>query len=244
MAKTSNTRLVFSSVGDNSDAWKSWVDGPRNYQVAVVYYGDDAVRANIIQRNVEFFFQQKGSKFQNFERYRDCFAHQQFFVTDDDISLSPAEIDLCFDYTKYHNIAVASPAHSRSGRVSWRHMLRPLSRSESRRTNFVELTAMFLSSQAVDRFIPVYGPIRKLIVGWGIDFMFSNICRDLDIRILDFCEITNPYSSTRKNGRREIDQLQSRFERRRNWHKIKDLFPLPGGRVLCERPAISQAMEP
>ena len=68
-------KLVFSSVGDNSDAWESWLDGRRDYEIAIVYYGDDTRRAEVMQQNAEYFFRHKGAKFQNFERYREQFDH-------------------------------------------------------------------------------------------------------------------------------------------------------------------------
>jgi hypothetical protein len=226
--------LVFSSVGDSSDACNSWNSGPRDYDIAIAYFGDDEDRAHRLSDLADYFFRSKGSKFQNFSNCWPHFEHDLFWIVDDDIELPPSEITECFRQMITQKLGVASPAHSRSGRLSWAHMARSDWSRGIRRANFVEMTAPFLSRVAAERFLRAYRPYQHDLVGFGIDFIISDTCRNMQTRIFDFCEIENPHPEKRLDGLRAIDQLQPDSERQQQWGRIAHRFNFCANDVWCQ----------
>ena len=224
--------LVFSSVGDSCDAYESWLPG-REYTVAVAYYGDSAERFGTISEKVDLCFWSRGSKFQNFYRFGSRGRYDCSFVVDDDIEISSGDIMRCFRLMAETGAPVGSPAHDPQGRISWPIMVAPR-RSCLRISNFVEMTAMFLSREAASTAMRAYAPYRELLVGWGIDFIISSACytEAEPFVIFDEVRIVNPRS--RRGGGREIERLQSRADRSRAWESVRGDF----GQV---RPAAERA---
>ena len=174
VAASGGGRLVFSSVGDSSEAYRSWLPG-RGYTLAIAYYGESETRFRELSATADICFWSAGSKFQNFYRFGSRARFAQCFVVDDDIEIAPEQISRCFDLMEETGAPVGSPAHGRGGRLSWPLMVAPLG-SALRLTNFVEMTAVFMSATAVDSAMDAYGPYRHLLVGYGIDYIISSAC--------------------------------------------------------------------
>ena len=58
--------LVFSSVGDNTNFDKLWLNGNKIFDIWVIYYGDNDANYLRYKSKVDFIEKRKGSKFQNF----------------------------------------------------------------------------------------------------------------------------------------------------------------------------------
>ena len=61
--------MVFSSVGNNTLFDRLWVGDHMNYDIYVIYYGNDDEIYKIYKDNVTFIEKRKGSKFHNFKYF-------------------------------------------------------------------------------------------------------------------------------------------------------------------------------
>lgn len=211
--------LLFSSVGDSIDSYKSWFGTEKNYEIAICYYGNDEKRANELEEKSDYFFRSEGSKFQNFNKFESELEYDFVYVVDDDIKMPPEDINKCFNFISTNNIDVSSPSHNSAGKISFKHMVQK-NNSEYRFTNYVEMTAVFMSKKAVNQFLELY--TEDQITGWGTDFIISSTCYSdkNPFYILDFCSITNPKDED-KGGNREINNLKSTEERIKEFRNIE-----------------------
>ena len=81
----SHQNLLFSSVGDNSNFDELWIDDSMNYDIYIIYYGNNAETFKKYQSKVTFIESRKGSKFQNFkyfyDKYKDMIeTYERFFI--------------------------------------------------------------------------------------------------------------------------------------------------------------------
>ena len=220
-----NEYCIFASVGDDQECFKSWYTAVenRNYDIVFCYYGDDPSRAKVLEQYCDMLYMRKGSKFQNLYWLQNSFnCYSYIFVVDDDISFYPNMVIEAFHACTKHHLSVASPAHHPSGKIS--HMIMKPVGKDIRRTNFVEMTAMFLSQSAFQKFCIAYKPAVDKIVGYGIDYIIHYACfNNLNtFAILDFFTVTNPYPHTKKNGS-QIDLLQDSKTRENQWYDFADI---------------------
>ena len=125
--------LVFGSVGDHTDAVESWFgpDGRRDYEVAIVYYGNDpgGPWANRLRRSADHFAVHAGASFPNLLWWTDQNPHvlpgvDYVVVADDDIAMTPERVGGMVRTARAYGLPVASASHGWEGKVSgWRHMM-------------------------------------------------------------------------------------------------------------------------
>lgn len=196
--------------------------------MAAAYYGSDNRRFKELKNSFDFACRSKGWKFQNFVRLLPRLPPFDIvFVCDDDLFVEPRQLNRVFRWLSAQKVRVASPAHDPQGKISWEHMkARPRCGRFGRRTNFVEMTAVFLSSEAVQRFRKGMEPVVEEIYDWGTDFIISSTCyeRDLPFLILDEFVVLNPHDRSKKTGLREIDRRVSLGERIKRWNRVKSRF--------------------
>lgn len=225
--------LLFSSVGDTYDkAVASWSSGlrrgrQRDYDIALVYYGDSASRYADLAKRADRMFWSRGSKFQNLLRHLDTIAaleYRYIWVVDDDLALPPAGISRLFRITEDYGLAASQPAFSRNGRVS-----HPLTTAGGlwtllRYTNFVEVGCPVVSRRALEILIPVLQPHMDLLTCWGIDILLSHHVwgASAPFGVIDAITVRNPHQSEKRTGQRECERIADVDTLRDHWLAVRE----------------------
>lgn len=232
-----NTNLVFSSVGDNSNFEELWCDDNRNYDVYVIYYGDNEDIYNKYKSKVDFIEKRKGSKFQNFHYLYNnnpelINQYERFFILDDDIIFNTNSINEMFALSKQYDLWICGPTFKADGnsKISWgltihqkNHLLRY--------TNFVEVNTPLFNKFALDKLMKIYDPE---LIGFGIDFLYTHaIALDVDesiykkkIALIDKITCINPLDD-KKNNSRELYKIKNAHDRAKIWLEFKKKNNIP-----------------
>jgi hypothetical protein len=217
--------LVFTSAGDHSNL-AVWLDGRRNFDLWITYYGQDKGRFKEI---ADFYNCRRGAKFPNFyhvyQNWRDILDHYQaIMVMDDDIIIDATAISRLFELRDQFDLWLLQPAFDSNGKIS-----HPITKAKPglllRYVNFVEVTCPLFKKEKLDRFMSVYDPA---LVGWGIDWWFLHeLGPDLagKVAIIDEVICINPHDST-KGGQREIDLIETKRERMARWKEFKTRYQI------------------
>ena len=220
LATPKQKHLVFTSAGDQANLI-SWLNGPRNFDLWITYYGDQEGRFREV---ADFYNCRTGGKFPNlhhvYQTWFDILDHYEaIMVMDDDIVIDAAAISRLFELRERYDLWLLQPAFDPRGKISHQITIAKPNLL-SRYVNFVEVTCPLFQKDKLDRFMSVYDPA---LVGWGIDWWFlQTLGPDLKGKVAIIDEITciNPHDAA-KGGRREIDSLQSKKERIALWESIK-----------------------
>jgi hypothetical protein len=232
--------LVFTSAGDNANL-HCWLEGSRNFDLWVSYYGDEE---DPYKKYSDYYISKKGGKFPNlhyvYQHWEDILKHYKaIFVMDDDIVINGSEISRLFEIRDQYDLWLLQPAFDPKGKISHRiTRLNPF--TFLRYTNFVEVTCPLFRIDKLNDFMKVYDPV---LVGWGIDHWYSDLlASDIkgNVAIVDEISCINPHDYM-KGGQREIDLLQVRTERIKNWKRIKEQHNI-GEREHIEFDAIKRSL--
>jgi hypothetical protein len=193
--------LVYSSIGDVSTFFPLWKQDGIHY--AFNYYGQDEVRKELIKKECDFFTHTPGTKFNLFSKLYDSLPVFDYYVViDDDINLMGKDIVRIVNTMTDEDCGVASPSHSNEGRISW-PIMETRNDSDTRESNFVEMTAVIFSREELEKFMLSYIPYRDRMVGWGVDHIIHSVCRK-PFLIFDSISVINPTNQQKKIAKREI----------------------------------------
>jgi hypothetical protein len=216
---------LFTSAGDKN-AIGLWLagDGRRRWDLVSAYYGEDDQRFSEIERASAYSFRVKGGKFQNLKKLvaqspRFFEPYSYVWVCDDDIRMSPAEIDEAFAITQAQDFWVAQPSFAASGKNAHAITISRSPECDYRIVNFVEVSVPIFRCDKLMEFLDVYD---GSLTGRGIDYWYANALRANDswkFAIIDKVQVTNPHDA--EKGGREIDRLQPFEERRAAWHELR-----------------------
>lgn len=124
MKKPGQRWCIFTSAGDHN-AIRLWLkdNTPRRWDLVAAYYGDDNEEFSEIARASSYAFRAKGGKWQILKKF--VAQNPQFFdqyshiwASDDDIKMSPTQIDQAFAITEFFEFWIAQPAFSPRGKIS------------------------------------------------------------------------------------------------------------------------------
>jgi hypothetical protein len=88
-----NNFLVFSSVGDSSDAFYSWLGKDKKYDTAVVYYGVSDETWQKIKGLSKYSFRHRGNVFPSLVKHFSAISkYGHYLIVDDDIEMNPEQI--------------------------------------------------------------------------------------------------------------------------------------------------------
>lgn len=248
MNSTVKRYLVFTSAGDQSEVKRWWGRGNNDFDIMVVYYGDNEF---LYKESTTYFFERKGSKFQNlafiFQSKPEIFdQYDAFFLMDDDVVIESASISRLFRLRFERGLQLLQPAFLRNGKIS--HAITEAEPwSSLRYTNFVEVTCPLFSAAALKGFVPQYD---ARLVGWGVDYLYSHYVASeygpKAIGVVDCVPCRNPFDLAKKAEVRPIDALQSWDARRSMWNKVKAERGLPEDVeqievITKERASVSQS---
>lgn len=229
-----NKYLLFSSVGDNTTFFKHWLSDNKNYDIAIVYYGDNNENYNKYCELVDFIEMNKGSKFQNFyyyyNKHKDFLlnTYDYFFIVDDDIIINTKNINKLFDLSNKYQFWISQPAFKDESKIS-HNVTRQQNNNLYRYTNFIEVNTPVISNNILDKLMVAYDPE---LIGWGIDYLFIQTL-GLDHKdkyaIIDSIPCINPYDDKKPlfNKRtneynRELHLIPDVHRRDKIWYKIAD----------------------
>jgi alpha-N-acetylglucosamine transferase len=229
--------LLFSSVGDRTKFFDLWCDENRNYDIIICYYGDitqntvtdefmDFIKIRY-ENYVDFYYERKGSKFQNFNHLwkNNIFNinnYEKFFIVDDDIILSTNEINQLFDLMDKYDLDLLQPSFDNIKSKISHECTKSIDNAILHYTNFIEVTAPLFNKQSIDKCMYFY---NDSLLGYGIDYLFMwvlGVKKENKYAVIDFIKCINPHQEIR-----EIDLLQPTNIRINKWLKIKKNYCIP-----------------
>jgi hypothetical protein len=165
--------LVFSSVGDNTNFDNIWLGPKRDYDVWVVYYGDNDENYENYKSKVDYIEKRKGDKWQNFHHlynthYDKIQEYDRIFFLDDDIIITTGDIRRMFQLSLECDLWICQPSFTLGSEIGWDiNKTRPTKFLTY--TNFVENNSCLMTKEAINNFMKLYDP--KLL-SWGVDFIY------------------------------------------------------------------------
>jgi hypothetical protein len=223
---------MFISAGDHHRLHKD-MGLTRDFDVIIAWYGTDEEVARQLRDKADDFFEIKGGKFQNLRSLWSqgkisLESYESVFVADDDVDLSPEKIELLFRRRQEFDAWILTPAHLRTGRVSYRTLAyRP--HWSHHFTNFIEENTPVFETRSLIRFLHEFD---GSVAGWGVDHWFMNVLGpDEPNRYVVDHSVTflNPIS---RAGGREIDVIGKMKDLRVKWirvseeHSLTDIQPV------------------
>jgi len=210
--------IVFSSVGDNTRFDDLFVGDKMNYDVYIIYYGDNDEIYKKYKSKVQFIEKRKGSKFQNFKYFYDKYPniiknYERFFILDDDILINVEKINKMFEISKKYNLSICGPSFSEESLISHNITKHKPGRLLTY-TSFVEVNVPLFSKSAIQNLMKKYD--NKLI-GWGIDYLaiWSNgKDKKKAYAIVHAVKCVNPYPNKKINTTRRELSLIGGYEKR------------------------------
>jgi len=236
--------LVFTSAGDNTHFDSLWLDQSRTYDVGVVYYGSDKKVYQRYKSKVDYIEKRKGSKFQNFNHIyntKDLSQYDRFFILDDDIVISTAQINEMFKMSEDYGFWICAPSFDLKSKISHR-ITKHNPGLLFRYTNYIEVNTPLFTRKALDNLMELYDPI---LIGWGIDhlYIWANGWKAQDkYAIIDAIQCTNPHDRTK--GGRELHKCKEWSKRAAVWRSFEKENGIPRiRRVFYKRIALTDKIE-
>jgi hypothetical protein len=210
--------LIIAAVGDNSLHTK-WIEDKVNFDLALIYYGNDSSLSEQFKRDAAYFSQQKGQKFKLIKEfifeYQDILEKYDYiWMPDDDIILSSSEINELFEIAHEFDLDLCQPAMK--GYLS-HGITKPGLFTYLRYTNFVEVLAPLMSVNALKESLPNFD---ISISGWGLEFYWTRVLKYSIVKVAIVDKIimnhTRPvgtdYSRFLVHPMVELSELNARFE--------------------------------
>lgn len=224
--------LVFTSAGNNTDFDNLWIGDKQNFDVMVVYYGDNEERYERYASIVDYILKRKGSKFQNFnyvyKNHPDIINnYDRFFILDDDIIFKTSDINEMFKLSKRYNFWICGPTFIKSPECKISHQVTITQPGNLfRYTNFVEVNVPLFNKPALDKLMEFYD---EELIGWGIDHLYIWACGINEKRryaLIDTITCINPQDNF-KNNRRELNNISKVNKRAEIWAKFAKKHGIP-----------------
>ena len=224
-----NKNVLITSAGNNTNFDKLWTNYNRNYDIWVVYYGDDNNIYNKYKNKVDKIWKRKGSKFQNFNYiyknyYNNLMEYERFFIVDDDIIMNTSDINKLFNISKKYNLSICQPAFKEESKIS-HPITKVVKNNILRYTNFVEVNTPVFSKDALITFMKYYD---DSLIGWGIDYLYiwaNNKDAPDKYAIIDSITCINPYDDIK--GGRELDKINDSINRAQIWANYANKIGAP-----------------
>jgi len=162
MSKKPN--LVVAAVGDKSQH-TSWISGNKNFDLMLIYYGDDPENENKYRSESDFFIKEKNvSKwkliYSAFINNIDLFSKYEYiWAPDDDCYLQCQDVNTMFSIMKKYNLWLAQPSVIDNINVPWSAHIPKIF---LRYTNMVEPMAPFFDMHTFFRLSETFNGSRVL----------------------------------------------------------------------------------
>jgi hypothetical protein len=211
-----NNFLVFSSVGDSTTNYHSWLKKNEKFDIAIIYYGSSEETWEFIKKNATISVRDSGYVFPLLNKHFKLFhSYSQYLIIDDDIFVDLEEISNTFILMEKRKYSASSWSRNPKSHGFFDYAVTKNTKAVYR-TNFIEQCLIFIAGDILRKFI-IFCKTQSLgniITGW--DILFSNFAIQAgagDLKILDFYQYYNPHPNEKTNGR-EIDRGNDGFEAR------------------------------
>ena len=217
------SNFIFTSAGDNTSFYDIWVAENQNYDIYVMYYGENEENYNLYKSKVKFIEKRKGSKFQNFlyfySKYPDIInSYKYFFILDDDIVMDVKSINMMFSIAIKYDLLICAPSFVHPSKISHR-LTQHKPNVFLTYTNFVEVNTPLFNKTALDRLMNVLDPT---LIGWGIDYLYiwaNGLTKKKAYAIIHYIKCINPKDNAKKYKNRELTLLPNCSNRAQIWGK-------------------------
>lgn len=227
------TNMVFTSAGDNTNFHELWVHPfvKSDYDIFVVYYGDNHHQYEKYKSKVQWIDKNKGSKFQNFlwfyQNHPEILdQYDYFFILDDDIIFWPLDINQMFSIAREYKLSICQPSFLDESVLSHKITLQN-NTTFLRYTNFVEVNTPLFNKEAL---INAMNVMDDSLIGFGIDYLFiwmNGMYKKNKYAIVDIVGCINPKDEQKKIIKREM-YLVENFESENDiWKKYAEKIGCP-----------------
>lgn len=204
--------LVISAVG-NESLHTEWIAGSPEFDLCLLYYGDDDVIADRYATHTPNFHRAKGMKYHLLQSFIDnnldfITRYKYIWLPDNDVSIHTDDINRLFHVADETGLLLCQPAMT--GYIS--HPVTQPTSAFLRYTNFVEVLAPLMS---LDTLLTLKNTFRINYSGWGYDYLWPYLLgypKD-KIAIIDALQMrhTKPvgtdYSRFPKHPKKEMKEL-------------------------------------
>jgi hypothetical protein len=225
--------MVFTSAGDHTNFHELWTHpyAKPNYDIFVVYYGDNIQQCEKYKSKVQWIDQHKGSKFQNFLWfYRNhpeiLDQYDYFFILDDDLVFWTLDMNQMFSIAREHELAICQPSFLPESIISHKITLQN-DTTFLRYTNFVEVTCPLFNKEALMRAMRV---MDDSLIGFGIDYLMiwaNGMYEKNKYAIVDRIGCVNPTQECKKIARREMYQVLDFDSEKARWETYAEKIGCP-----------------
>ena len=162
--------LVISTVGDKS-LHKTWLSKDKNFDLILLYYGDNPDVSLSYTQDTKLVFQGKGFKWHLIKalllgKPELIQNYDYIWFPDDDVKIDPTDVNKLFDLVYEYNLLLAQP--SMIGYTSHQITI-PQPNSLLRYTNFVEVLAPLMSTKIINKVIDTFDANYS---SWGLDHLW------------------------------------------------------------------------
>jgi hypothetical protein len=223
--------FVFSSVGDNTNFDSLWIDSNMNYDVYIIYYGDNNEIFNKYKEKVKYIYRRKGSKFQNFKYFYESHIdiinrYDRFFILDDDIIINVNDINNMFKISIEYNLDICQPSFSSNGKISW-NITKHKEDTLLTYTNFIEVNTPLFNRNALDNLMKV---LDYSLIGWGIDYLYiwaNGINKEKSYANIHKITCINPNDENKKIKKYELQLIKNYETREDKWNDYANKIGCP-----------------
>ena len=214
--------LLFTSAGDNTNFDELWLDKERNYDVWVVYYGNNDENFERYKSKVDYIIKRKGDKWQNFHHvynihYNKIQEYDRIFFLDDDIIITVEDINKMFQLSLECDLWICQPSFALGSEIGWGINVHN-SKTFLRYTNFIENNSCLMTKEALNNFMKLYSPE---LVSFGVDYVFmwanefSKKENNKKFAIIDIIQCINPPGELKSKGKitsKTIKSFQKKYK--------------------------------
>jgi len=168
-----NKYLVISPIGDES-LHPEWVKGKPNFDLVLIYYGNDEYIAKSNIKYTPYVYMAKGEKYHLLKSFIESNIefisnYTHIWIPDNDVSISTENINKLFETADNLQLFICQP--SMDGYVS-HEITKPVSNSILRYTNFVEVLAPLFNLESL---LKVYETFNLNYSSWGYDYLWAHL---------------------------------------------------------------------
>jgi hypothetical protein len=224
-------KLIFSAVGDKS-FHKKWLDKNQDFDVMLVYYGNNAEISNDYQKDCNYFFQEKtNSKFAILQKILienlDIFNKYDYvWVPDDDLDISYKDIETLFSMAEEHNLWICQPSITENITMNF---VKNKPGSVIRFVSFVEQMAPLFKRDILLYLGSTFDATESL---WGVEHVWNALLKSPKdkIAIIDkvsakhMKKVGTDYSRFKIHPTVEIDIIKDEYKRVLDFPESIDLI--------------------
>jgi hypothetical protein len=208
--------LVISTVGDES-LHPEWISGTPNFDLVLLYYGDDEKIAELNIQYTPYVYVAKGEKYHLLKSFiqsnLDFISNYEYiWFPDDDVSISTQNINKLFKTAVQYQLSISQPAME--GYIS-HEITKPIPNSLLRYTNFVEVLAPLFDKETLFK---VYDTFNLNYSSWGYDYLWTHLLGYPKNKIAIIDDIIMAHT-------KPVGQSYSRFPRT-PWEEMNELLYL------------------